>query len=55
MKPIIRRVVTDMELKDGKHIHTDSYRDGEICQGGDPECPLWNMQLDEAMEVWSGS
>jgi hypothetical protein len=55
VKPIIQRVVTDMQLKDGKHIHTDNYRDGEICQGGDFSCPLWNMQLDEAMEVWSGS
>jgi hypothetical protein len=55
MKPIVHRVITDQMLREGKHIHTDNYRDGEICHGGDPECHLWNIQLDEAMEVWSGS
>jgi hypothetical protein len=55
VKPIIQRVVTDMQLREGKHIHTDNVRDGEICQGGDPTCDLWNQQLDEAMEVWNGS
>lgn len=50
--PIIRRVLRDEALREGKHIHTDNARDGEMCQGGDPQCPLWGMQLEEAMEAW---
>jgi hypothetical protein len=55
MNPIIRRVVTDMELAEGKHIHTYNASSDETCQGGNHECPLWAQQLQEAMEVWSGS
>lgn len=53
MDPIVRRVVTDRLLREGKHIHTANYSHGETCQGGDPECPLWQMQLREALEAWS--
>ncbi|MFE6222951.1 hypothetical protein [Streptomyces sp. NPDC057854] len=51
--PLIRRVVTDAELREGKHVHTENYSHSEMCQGGDPECPLWQAQLEEAMEAWS--
>lgn len=53
--PIIKRVVRDMELAEGGHIHTANASSDEMCHGGDPECPLWQMQLTEAMETWSGS
>lgn len=56
MDPIVRRVVNDALLRDGKHIHVSNFTNtDEVCQGGDSECPLWNIQLDEAMETWSGS
>lgn len=51
--PLIRRVVRDMELRDGKHIHTKNATHGEQCQGGDSECPLWDKQLKKAMEDWT--
>jgi hypothetical protein len=53
--PIVQRVLREHALREGKHIHTDNARDGEMCQGGDPECPLWQMQREEAMDAWSGS
>lgn len=49
---IIRRVIRDEQLRDGKHIHTASHSQGETCQGGDPECPLWGSQLEEAVQAW---
>jgi len=54
-KAIIQRVIRDAQLREGKHVHTVNARDGEMCQGGDPECYLWQLQLDEALEAWSGS
>lgn len=51
--PEKRRVATDAELRDGKHIHTMNFTYDETCQGGDPECRLWQIQLEEAMEAWS--
>lgn len=54
-KAIIQRVIRDAELRNGKHIHTMSARDGEMCQGGDSECPLFHIQLAEAMEAWCGT
>lgn len=53
--PIIRRVVTDGELREGVHVHTANHLHGEVCQGGDSECALWQQQLDEAIQTWSGS
>ncbi|MFF5973664.1 hypothetical protein ACFY7C_19265 [Streptomyces sp. NPDC012769] len=54
-KAIVQRVLQDAQLREGKHVHTASYSYGEKCQGGDWECALWQQQLDEAMEAWSGS
>jgi hypothetical protein len=51
----VRRVVRDAELLGGGHVHTVSHSYDEMCQGGDPECPLWYVQLIEAVETWSGS
>lgn len=53
MDPIVRRVVIDAELRDGKHVHTRNFSHEEMCAGGDSECPLWGVQLQEAMEAWS--
>ncbi|WP_432112782.1 hypothetical protein [Streptomyces sp. S1] len=54
-KVIVHRVIRDAQLREGKHIHTASYSYGEKCEGGDWQCSLWQQQLDEAMEAWSGS
>jgi hypothetical protein len=39
-----------------EHFHefgTGIDPDDVTCRGGgDTECPLWNQQLEEAMEVW---
>lgn len=51
----MRRVRSDVELVRGQHIHTSNHANGEVCEGNDPECPLWLLQLSEAMEAWSGS
>jgi len=51
-KAIVLRVVSDMELLAGGHVHTANYSYDETCQGGDPECWLWNQQLEEAREAW---
>jgi hypothetical protein len=52
-KAIIRRAIRDMELADGKHVHTVSYSYDEKCEGGDSECALWQMQLEEAVQAWA--
>lgn len=54
--PIVRRVMNDGLLREGQHVHTRNFTNtDEMCQGGDPECSLWQIQLDEAMEAWSES
>jgi hypothetical protein len=53
-KAIIQRVLRDAQLREGGHVHTVGARDGEMCQGGDSECPLFAIQLQEAMEAWQG-
>jgi hypothetical protein len=52
---IVQKVVMDYELIRGGHAHTVSKGGDEMCHGGDPECPLWGVQLAEALEAWSGS
>lgn len=52
-KAIIQRVIRDEQLREGKHVHTVSYSYGEHCHGGDSECHLWQVQLEEAMEAWA--
>ncbi|MER7599451.1 hypothetical protein [Streptomyces hydrogenans] len=54
-KAIVQRVVQDSQLREGKHVHTASHSYGEKCQGGDWQCPLWQQQLEEAVEAWSRS
>ena len=54
-KAIIQRVIRDAQLRNGDHVHTVNARDGEMCQGGDSECPFFQIQLDEAMEAWCGT
>lgn len=40
-------------LLEGHHIHTITAPGGEHCHGGDSECDLWQLQLEEALEAWT--
>lgn len=42
----------DQKLLNGEHAHRMSVDSSEYCEGGDPECPLFGIQLREAMESW---
>jgi hypothetical protein len=47
--------VMEALLRRGEHIHRHiSPGQDVMCEGGDSECPLWAMQLEEAMESWQG-
>ncbi len=48
----IRGQINDV-LADGGHVHADLINGQQHCMGGDPECPLYSVQLEEAMEAWS--
>lgn len=39
-------------LERGEHVHSAAVGNGEHCMGGDWECPLYQRQLDEALEAW---
>lgn len=45
-------IIANGALMSGEHVHR-MYVNDEMCLGGDPECPLWGVQLAEALEVWS--
>lgn len=49
------RVMVDAALREGRHVHRAVGYSDMVCAGGDPECPLFALQLKEAMEAWSGS
>lgn len=57
----VDRIIADGALMSGEHVHRMWMRDDEeflgcddeMCLGGDPECPLFGIQLAEAMEAWS--
>ncbi len=38
-------------LRRGQHVHRNVNQD-ETCLGGDSECPIFAIQLEEAMEAW---
>lgn len=54
-KGYLTNMLTEAELRRGGHVHSVSYGGGELCVGGDSECYLFAIQLEEAMEAWSGS
>ncbi|MFD4474623.1 hypothetical protein ACFWPU_00700 [Streptomyces sp. NPDC058471] len=43
----------EVALKNGHHVHAHSAYGDVKCEGGDPECPIFEMQLSEAMTVWN--
>ena len=50
------RADLDGQLREGGHIHSYAPGSGEErCRGGDSECYLFQLQLEEAMEAWSGT
>lgn len=50
-KGVMRAATINLRLADGAHVHT-ARADDEYCAGGDSECPLFQMQLKEAVETW---
>jgi hypothetical protein len=40
-------------LRRGEHVHRH-VGDDVLCEGNDSECPVFDMQLKEAMHVWAG-
>lgn len=53
-KSLTARTLADQGVMQGRHVHRMWYNNDETCLGGDSECPVFNMQLEEAMEAWSG-
>lgn len=49
---VTRAAMINMRLAEGAHVHTVKH-DDEYCAGGDSECPLFQVQLEEAVEAWS--
>lgn len=52
-KAIVEKVILEAALRRGEHVHRVSRSGGTTCEGGDSECPLYGIQLVEAMEAWS--
>lgn len=52
-KRIIEEAVLRDHLMDGGHIHRVKANNDTVCEGGDPDCPLWGIQLIEALETWT--
>ena len=46
------RFMLETQLRLGAHIHTNRSDGSQFCEGGDPECSLFGIQLMEALEVW---
>lgn len=52
-REISNQVLAEAMLKNGEHVHRLALDGNYYCQGNDSECPLWGIQLREAMEAWN--
>lgn len=50
---VMRAATVNLRLADGAHVHTMRGSD-EYCAGGDSECPMFGLQLEEAVTAWDG-
>ncbi len=48
----MRRFMRDGKLAMGMHVHTARPDGNEYCEGGQADCPLFGIQLIEALEAW---
>lgn len=46
------KFLMEQKIRNGEHVHRVSADGNTYCEGGDPECPLFGIQLREAMEAW---
>lgn len=46
------RFLMEQKVLNGEHVHRVSTDGNTYCEGGDPECPLFGIQLREAMTAW---
>lgn len=44
--------ILEHQLRQGEHVHRVAADGNTYCEGGDPECPLFGIQLREAMQAW---
>ena len=51
-KTLVAMAVRDAALRRGEHVHRVAADNNTYCEGGDSECPLFGIQLREAIEAW---
>lgn len=52
-KTIDSLLLAEAMLRRGEHVHRVSANNGTYCAGGDGDCPLFGIQLREAIEAWT--
>lgn len=46
------KFLMEYKLRHGEHVHRVSENGDTYCEGGDSDCPLFGIQLREAMQSW---